>query len=106
MSAPSNPITFNFLLDKSTKNWYFTTTGSSAQTYVVRGLSRAINNSFNDSYLTSDATDYSSSTDAVMSGGTVYLVFFAVGYGYDISKLTAKYSFPVSLNQTIAYTLP
>jgi hypothetical protein len=108
VASPSSSIAFNFLLDKSTANWYFTTStdSSSTPTYVVRGLGRSSNNSFNYGYLTSDSTDYSYSTDAIESGDTVYLVFFAVGYGYDFDKLAAKYSFPVSLYETVAYTLP
>jgi hypothetical protein len=108
VSTTSSAVKFTFTMDSSTTNWYYNSTDASlsGQTIeVVRGLGTTTDSSFNDSYLASNS-DYSYSTAAVTSGGTVYLVFFAIAYGYDISSLSSIYSFPTSLYQTISYTIP
>jgi hypothetical protein len=110
-SAATTAVNFNFLMDNTSiaTNWYYTasTDSSSTHHYVVRALPTVVApyNSFNYTYQTSDS-DYASTNNAVTAGGIVYLVFFAVAYGYDISTLSSIYSFPTSLWQSIAYTLP
>lgn len=97
---------FTFLNSSSSTNWYYAASSDSSTQYeVVRGLGLKSYNSFNYPYQIGD-TDYSSSNVAVSSKGTVYLVFFAVAYGYDISKLSSTYSFPAALYETISYSLP
>lgn len=103
----STAVKFNFTMDSSTANWYYTnsTDSGSTKVYVVRGLGTSTNNSFSYKYVSGDA-DYTLSNNAVTSGQTVYLVFFAVAYGYNISSLTSIYSVPTSLYTTMSYTLP
>jgi hypothetical protein len=111
VTNPTSVVNFNFIMDSSSQatNWYYTasTDSSSTHVYVVRALT-SVNppyNSFNYTYQTSD-TDYTSTTNAVSAGGTVWLVFFAVAYGYDINTLSSIYSFPTSFWASIQYTLP
>jgi hypothetical protein len=104
-------VSFNFLMDSTSiaTNWYYTisTDSSSTHHYIVRALPTVTppNNSFNYSYQSGDA-DYTPTNNAVTPGGTVYLVFFAVAYGYDISTLSSFFSLPTSLGASIPYTLP
>jgi hypothetical protein len=92
--------------DSSTTNWYYVTNSSSDHVEIVR--STGYGDSFNEAYKINDA-DYGSTTNGV-NHGTVYIVAFALAYGYDFSKLASIYSFPASLYQPIGgssgYTLP
>jgi hypothetical protein len=100
--------------NSSTTNWYYTTNltanpnDPAEQSPIARGVT-TYGQSFNYQYVVGDL-DYGSTTTAVTSGQHVYLVFFAVAYGYDFTKLTSIYSFPASLYQAIGgsdgYTLP
>jgi hypothetical protein len=94
--------------NSSTVNWYFTSDVVSSQTQIVRGVGSKTNNSFNYQYLPGDV-DYGSAT-GVTQGNSVFIVAFAVAYGYDVSTLTEIYSFPASLYQEIGgstgYQLP
>jgi hypothetical protein len=104
----SSATTFNIQMlnnasSTNTTNWYYTSNTSASQTQIVRGIGLATNNSFNYQYVIPDA-DYGSTTgNPVLSGGTVYFVFFAVAYGYNFSTLSAIYSFPQSLYSYIQY---
>lgn len=109
VTSPATAVNFNFLMDSTSiaTNWYYTASTDSASTrvYVVRALPTATSNSFNYTYGTNDP-DSTGMTAGVTAGGIVYLVFFAVAYGYDIGTLSSIYSFPTSLLQSIAYALP
>jgi hypothetical protein len=92
----------------SSTNWYYATNDSpTTNIQIVRGTGNG--ESFNSPY-TIGQIDYASTSTAVGSGGSIYIVAFGIAYGYDITKLTAIYSFPASLNQAIGgssgYTLP
>jgi len=83
-------------------NWYYTSDVASTQNYLIRGIG-SLGKSFNDTYLAADP-DTSTASDLV-TGSTIYIVAFAVAYGYDFTKLTSIYSLPASLYQEIVFTL-
>jgi hypothetical protein len=87
-------------------NWYFIVSTDASnnptETEIVRGIGISTNNSFNYQYAVGDL-DYGSTTGSVTAGSIVNLVFFAVAYGYDFTKLTSVYSFPQSLYISIQY---
>jgi hypothetical protein len=93
--------------DSSTTNWYYITNIDATHVEIVRGTGNG--DSFNDSYLAGDV-DYGSTTMSVTSKGSVYIVAFAVAFGYDFTNLKSTYSFPASLYQPIGgsngYSLP
>ena len=100
---------FYFPNATSTTDWYYVTSSDSAQIQIVRATGDTTGQSFNDLYLVGDV-DYGSTSNGVGSGKAVYIVAFAVAYGYDYSKLASIYSFPASLYEPIGgsngYTLP
>jgi hypothetical protein len=109
--ASGTAPTYTFQMPNNTQstNWYFTvstdTSNAPTETEIVRGLGISTNNSFNYQYAVGDI-DYGSTTGAVTSNGlvnSVSLVFFAVAYGYDFTKLTSVYSFPQSLYVSVQY---
>jgi hypothetical protein len=93
--------------DNNTTNWYYVTNSSSTPVAICR--STGYGDSFNSPYHISDA-DYGSTSNGVGSTQAVFIVAFAVAYGYDFGKLQSIYSFPASLYQEIGgsngYTLP
>jgi hypothetical protein len=100
--------TITIQLDRSfiANNWYFSTDVNSTHIEIVRGINTSSNNSFNYSYISGDI-DFASSS-SVVPGATVYIVAFAVAYGFDFTTLATYYSFPTSLFQEVwgGYTLP
>jgi hypothetical protein len=95
---------FSLIPDRttSTTDWYYTVDGATTpQTTVVRnnGLT------FNSQYATSDI-DYVGATSA-LTGDTVYIVIFAVAYGFDFSSSSSPviYSLPVCADY-LPYTIP
>jgi hypothetical protein len=92
-------------------NWYYVTTSSAVHIQIIRatGNSNVPYDSFNYQYGIGDS-DYASTTMGVTAGNPVFIVAFAVAYGFDFTKLTPIYSFPASLYQEIGgssgYQLP
>jgi hypothetical protein len=93
--------------DNPTTNWYYVTNVSPVQIPIVRAT--GYGDSFNETYKVGDL-DYASTNTGVSSAQSVFIVAFAIAYGYDFSKLSSIYSFPASLYQPIGgsngYTLP
>jgi hypothetical protein len=98
-------ITIQLLNTSSTTNWYFITNVNSTPVQIVRCVGGNYN-SFNYTYAPGDI-DYASNT-AVGPNGTLYIVAFAVAYGFDISTMATTYSFPTSLFREVwgGYLLP
>jgi hypothetical protein len=95
-------------------DWYYTVSTDPSSSAGI-GIVRSTESSFNSLYAATDK-DYNglakdgttADSSPSLSGDTVYFVFYAIAYGYDISKPTAGiYSMPASLSsETLAsYTL-
>jgi hypothetical protein len=105
--------TFQLPNSSSSTNWYYTTDLDPATpVQIVRGTGVSPGMSFNYPYTVGDIDYATPATNAgVGLGQPVFIVAFAVAYGYDFTKLTSIYSFPASLYQTIGgstggYILP
>jgi hypothetical protein len=91
--------------NSSSEYWYYknSSDATAKKYYVARGTGSG--ESFSAAYNAGDS-DYSNTTGAITSGKTVYLVFFAVAYGFDMGNLVTIYGMPTSLSQPVEYTLP
>jgi hypothetical protein len=102
IAVPSVATKFIILPDNSSTsvNWSYTTDPVTTETELLRYNG----DSFNSVYATGD-TDFSGTT--VQLGNTVYIVMFAVAYGFDFSSTssTTIYSFPVAAD-VLTYTTP
>lgn len=98
-TTSSSSTKFTIQLDSSVRDWYFidSSDSSGTKTAVYRSKSssssRADAVSFNTKYSSGDA-DYDSSTTC-NSGDDLYIVMFAVAYGFDLTSSGAIYSLPV-----------
>jgi hypothetical protein len=97
----------------NTENWYYYSDVVPSHIALVRGTGSG--ESFNATYsigVSPATTDYTSPDNSSRSSGqSVFIVAFAVAYGYDFTKLLSIYSFPASLNQVLwdkdnGYQLP
>jgi hypothetical protein len=118
-SVPPTPLfsgattyTIQLIRTSSTADWYYTTDLSATPIELVRGTGSG--ESFNSSYLAGTSSDYTA-TDFISkipgSSQSVFIVAFAVAYGYDFTKLQSIYSLPASLYQVLwdastGYPLP
>lgn len=98
-TTSSSSTKFTIQLDNSVRNWYFTDSSdsTSTQTAIYRNTGSS-DVSFNTTYTSGD-DDYDSST-TIGSGKEIYIVMFAVAYGFDLSSSGAIYSLPVVCSNT------
>jgi hypothetical protein len=108
IASPTTAVTFTIQMPQSTQftNWYFTksTDASLVPTEIIRCINSIGSNSFNSLYNPGDS-DYAASIQAG-DGTQVYMVAFAVAYGYDLTNLVSIFSFPASLYSEIKYSIP
>jgi hypothetical protein len=97
-TTSSSSTKFTIQLDNSVRDWYFIdSSDSSTQTAIYRNTG-STGVSFNTTYTSGD-DDYDSST-TIGSGKEIYIVMFAVAYGFDLSSSGAIYSLPVVCSNT------
>ncbi len=106
----ASTYTIQLVNTSTTTNWYFyTDTNPTAHIELVRGTGSG--ECFNAGYSVGTSDYTSSDSLSKSSGQNVFIVAFAVAYGYDFTKLQSIYSFPASLGQvlwdaTYGYPLP